>query len=75
MNLAFGNYFDNLTKSLEFQILLKRSTYHQILPIILETFDFEPELLIAQKTLNDLSNQVTHKQEFLIYRKVILLKI
>ena len=42
VNLAFVNYFDNLTKSLEFPILLNRTTYKQILPISLETLDFEP---------------------------------
>ena len=34
VNLAFVNCFDNLTKSLEFLILLKRTTYKQILPFL-----------------------------------------
>ena len=63
VNLAFVIYFDNLTKSLGFSILLNRTTEEQFLPISLETFDFEPELLKAPKTLKDLFNQITHKQE------------
>ena len=65
VNLAFVNYFDNFTKSLEFPNLLNRSTHEQILPISLETFDFEPILLKTPKTLKDLVNQFTHKQEIL----------
>ena len=63
MNLIFVSYFDNLTKSLEFPILLNRTTYKQILPFSLETFDFNPELLKTSKTLKELFNQITHKQE------------
>ena len=43
MNLAFINYFDNLIKSLEFQILLNRIINEQIVPNSLETVDVEPE--------------------------------
>ena len=61
VNIAFVNYFDNLTKSLEFPILLNRTTYEQSLLISLETFDFG--LLKAPKTLKDPFNQITHKKE------------
>ena len=63
VNLAFVNYFDNLTKSLEFLIVLNRAAYEQILPISLEAFYFEPKLLEVPKTLKALLNQITHKQE------------
>ena len=53
-NLAFVKYLNNLTY-LEFQILLKRTTYDLIFPISLETFDFEPELLKALKSLKKAS--------------------
>ena len=59
VNLAFVNYFDNLTKSLEFPILLNKTTHKQTLPISLETFDFEPELVKTPKTLKDLSPNYT----------------
>ena len=36
---------------------------NKLKPISLETFVFEPELLKAPKTLKDLFNQITHKQE------------
>ena len=61
--ITLVNYFDNLTKSLEFLILLNITTTKQILPISLETFNFEPELLKASKTLEDLFNQIVHKQK------------
>ena len=35
VNLAFINYFDNLTDSLNFPFLLNRTIYEQILPISL----------------------------------------
>ena len=40
MNTAFITYFDNLTDSLKFQILLNQTTYKQTLPISLPSFDF-----------------------------------
>ena len=75
VNLAFVNYSDILTKPLEFPILVNRTTYKQTLPISLEKFYFEPELLKAPLLLKDLLMQITHKQGFLIYKKGILLKI
>ena len=65
VNLALANYFDNLTKC--FPILSNRTTYKQILPISLETFDFESELLKAPMILKDLFNQITHKQEMFFH--------
>ena len=56
VNLVFVNYFDNLTKSLKFPILLNRTTYEQISPFSLETLVLEPELLKARKTFKDLFN-------------------
>ena len=53
VNLAFVNIFDNMTKSLEFPILLNKTTYKQILPISFETFHFEAELLKEPKILKD----------------------
>ena len=61
VNLAFINYFDNLIDSLKFSILLNRTTYKQILPISFKTFDFEPQLLKASKTLKDFVYQFQHE--------------
>ena len=63
VKLAFVNYLDNLIDSLTFLILLNRTTYEQILPISLETFQFEPELQKAPKILKDFNYQFKHKKE------------
>ena len=50
---AFVHYLDsldNLTNPLKFPILLNRTTYEQILPILLKTFESDSELLKAPKT-------------------------
>ena len=52
VNLAFVNYFDNLTKSSEFPILLG-TMYKQMLSISVDTFDFKPELLKEPKKIKD----------------------
>ena len=57
VNLAFINYFDNLTDFFKFPIFLNRTTYEQILLISLEEFDFEPEILKAPKTLKEFVHQ------------------
>ena len=47
MNTAFVNCLDNLTKTLEFPILLNWTTHKQTLPISLQYFDFNSHLLKA----------------------------
>ena len=51
VNTAFMHYFDNLTNALEAHILQDWTTYEQVLPISLQTFDFNSKLLEASKTL------------------------
>ena len=41
VNTVFINYFDNLT----FPILLNQTTHEQNLPISLQSFDLDPNLL------------------------------
>ena len=53
VNTAFVNYLDNLTESLKFPILLNRTTHEQTLPILLQSFKFNSDLLKAPKTLKD----------------------
>ena len=69
LTLAFINYFDNLIDSLTFLILLYRTTYEHILPISLETFEFELELLKACKTLKDFAEQFKQKKEFFDFQE------
>ena len=55
VNLAFVNYFKDILEELGKQILLNWSTQEQILPILLETFEINPNLINASKTLQDLA--------------------
>ena len=63
VNTAFVNYLDNLTKTLEFPILLNWTTHEQTLPISLQSFQFDSDLLKVPKTLKDLVHQFQHKKE------------
>ena len=53
VNLAFVNYHDNLTESLKFPIFLNWTTCKETLPISLQSFDFNSDLLKAALTLKD----------------------
>ena len=66
VNTAFVSYLDslgNLTDSLQFPVLLNRTTYEQTLPISLKSFEFNSELPRAPKTLKDFVHQFWHKKE------------
>ena len=69
VNPAIINYFDNLTVSLKFPILLNWTTYKQSLPISLQSFDFDPDLLKLPKTLKDFAHQFQHKKEIFDFQK------
>ena len=62
VNMAFVNYLDNLTDSLEFPILQNWTTHEQILPISLQSFEFNSDLLKAPKMLKDYVHQFQHKK-------------
>ena len=51
INLAFVNYFDDMIKELGIPILQNWTTQEQILPLSLETFEINPNLINAPKTL------------------------
>ena len=51
VNLAFMNYFNDILENLGKQISLNWTTQEQILPISLETFEINPNLINAPKTL------------------------
>ena len=65
VNMTFINYLDNLTNCLKFQILLNQTTYEQTLPISLQSFYFDPDLLKSPNTLKDFAHQFQHKKEIL----------
>ena len=49
VNTAFVDYFNSLTNSLKFPLLLNCTTHEQTLPISLLSFDFDPDLLKSPK--------------------------
>ena len=65
VNLAFMNYFDDILENLGKHISLNWTTQEQILPISLETFEINPRLINAPKTLQDLAVQYRNKKNIL----------
>ena len=51
INLAFVNYFDDMIEELGIPVSQNWTTQEQILPLSLETFEINPNLLNALKTL------------------------
>ena len=62
VNLAFMNYFYDVLEDLGKQISLNWTTQEQILPISLETFEINPNLINAPKTLRDLAIRYKNKR-------------
>ena len=62
VNLAFMNYFYDVLEDLGKQISLNWTTQEQILPISLETFEINPNLINAPKTLRDLAIRYKNKK-------------
>ena len=65
MNLAFLNYFDDMIEESGMTISQKWMTQEQILPLSLETFEIDPKLIYALKTLQDLATQYKNKRSIL----------
>ena len=65
VNTAFMHYFDSLTNNLETHILQNWTMHEQVLPISLQTFDFDSKLLEAPKTLKDFVYQYQQKKQVL----------
>ena len=63
VNTAFVSYLENLTESLKFPILLNRTTHKQSLPILLQSFELDSDLLKPPKMLKDFVHQLWHKKE------------
>ena len=55
MNLVFVNYFEDILEELGKQISPNWTAQEQILPILLNTFEINPHLINAPKTLQDLA--------------------
>ena len=65
VNLAFVNYFDDMIEELGIQIPQNWMTQEQILPLSLETFEINPKLINAPKTLGDLAIQYRNRKNIL----------
>ena len=66
VNTAFVNKLDNvdnLTDSLQFPLLMNRTTFEQTLPLFLNLSTFDSELLTAPKMLEGIVHQFQHKKE------------
>ena len=66
VNAAFTNYLDqltNLTESLRYPIIRKKTPFKQTLPIALNVSKFDSDLLTAPRNLKDFIQQYKHKKE------------
>ena len=61
-NTAFLNYFDELISTLDIPFLHNVTRQEHILPISLESDDFDEELLSAPKTLRELVEKYKQKK-------------
>ena len=67
--MAFFNYFDNLTDSLNTPILQNWTTQEKILPIYLQSVEFNSSLLQMPKMLTDFIHQYKCKKEIFDLQK------
>ena len=65
INVAFVNYFDDMIGELGIPISQNWTTQEQILPLSPETFEINPNLINAPKTLLDLAIQYRNKKNIL----------
>ena len=63
--LAFVNYFDKAIEDLGITVLGNWTTQEQGLPFSVETFEINPNLFNAPKTLKGLVNQYKNKKKVL----------
>ena len=72
VNLAFANYFDIWTNSLETLVLISWTTNEQILPISLADFPLKPDLLKVSKILKEIIHQIENREDiFQLYQKQV----
>ena len=62
VNLAFVNYFEDIMEESDIPISQNCTTQEQILPISLKTFEIDPKLTNAPKTLRELAIQYKGKK-------------
>ena len=64
LNFTFVNYFDDMIEELGITVSQNWTTQEQILPFSLETFEINPKLLIAPRTLRDLAIQYQNRKKY-----------
>ena len=64
VNLAFVNYFNDMIEELGIPICQNWMMQEEILPLSLEMFEINPNLLNAPKMLQDLAFQYQSKRNF-----------
>ena len=69
VNTTFMHYFDSLTDNLQAHISQNWTTQEHLLPISLQTFEFDSKLLKAPKTLKELVYQYKQKGQILNNRE------
>ena len=65
INLDFVNYFNDMLEELGIPISQNWTTQEQILPLSLETFEINTNLINALKTLQELAIQYRNKKNIL----------
>ena len=65
INLASVNYFDDMIEELGIPVSWNWTTQGQVLPLSLESFEINPNLLNTPKTLQDLAVQYRNKKNVL----------
>ena len=63
MYFTVNTAFTSLPNSLKFPLLLNWTTHEETLPISLQSFDFNPDLLESPKPLKDFVHQFQHNKE------------
>ena len=65
VNLAFVNYFDNVIESLGIPVLRNWTTWEQILPLPVESFEINASLLNTPKQMKDFVHQYKNKMKII----------
>ena len=65
VNLAFVIHLENAIEDLGSSISTNWTTQEQILPILVENFEFNPKLLSAPKTMKDFVTQYKYRKEMI----------
>ena len=65
VNLAFVDYLEQLNETIDIPLERNWTNYKQILPISLESFELNSNLLQAPKTLEDFVNQYQESRKMI----------